>query len=223
MSTPPGAPTAAPAERVRQALQERESTDYVFDFWTALGWTILTFGIYGLYVFYQLVRRSRDHNRRRVELLGAAYEAAWERASAAGRAEELRPRFERVAADLEPLHRMTGDFRDPAVWLVLELVGGWIVWVLAFILLDQDLVKHERQERAVEQGLTALFAELGGSLPAPVPAAKRPHSYVGRIVASVFTFGLYAFWWTNDLMREGNANFAADRAWEDAVALAVGA
>ena len=36
-------------------------------YWTALGWTVLTLGIYSFYVFYQLVRRMRDHNARRVE------------------------------------------------------------------------------------------------------------------------------------------------------------
>lgn len=218
---PPTAPAAAPRDRLRQALQQRPDTDYEFNFWTALGWTILTFGIYSLYVFYQLVRRSRDHNRRRVELLGAAYEAAWERASADGRAEELRPQFQQVAADLEPLHRMTSDFRDPVVWLVLDIIGGGIVWLIAFILLDQDLVRHERHERAVEAGLASIYAALGSPLPAPAPATKQPHNYAGRIIASIVTFGLYGFWWTADVMREGNENFAADRPWEDALAQAV--
>ena len=66
-------PDAVPAaERVRLAARRREETDYIFRYWSALGWTILTLGIYGLYVFYQLVRRMRDHNARRLELLDAA-------------------------------------------------------------------------------------------------------------------------------------------------------
>lgn len=60
------------ADRVHAAWQGRADTDYIFDYWTALGWTILTFGIYGFYVFYQLVRRMRDHNACRVELFDAA-------------------------------------------------------------------------------------------------------------------------------------------------------
>ena len=64
-----GAPVASPADRIRYAWQRRSDTDYVFDFWTAFGWTLLTCGIYWFYVMYQLVRRSRDHNARRAELL----------------------------------------------------------------------------------------------------------------------------------------------------------
>ena len=48
----PGPPPMPTADRVHAAWQGRADTDYIFDYWTALGWTILTFGIYGFYVFY---------------------------------------------------------------------------------------------------------------------------------------------------------------------------
>lgn len=216
--TAPSVPVPPTAERLRRAVAERPSTDYVFDFWTAFGWTVLTLGVYSLYVFYQLVRRDRDHNRRRVELLEAAYEDAWQRAVALGRADGMRPRFERIAADLDPLRRMTGDFRDPAVWTLLSVIGGGIVWVVGVIVLDQDLVRHEGRERAVEAGLTDVFGELGVPLPSPQAATKQAHNYVGRIIATVFSLGLYALWWLADVMREGNAHFLDGYPWEDAVA-----
>lgn len=215
MTAPPAAPGMAAEQRLRYAAGQRPDTDYRFDFWTAFGWTVLTLGVYSVYVLYQLVRRSREHNRRRVELLGAAYETAWERAIAAGRADELRPQFERVAADLAPLDRMSQDFRDPVAWLLLDLVGGGIVWLVALVVLDHDLVRHERHERAVEAGLAEIFAQMGNGVPPPMPATKQPHNYAGRIVATVFSFGLYALWWTADVMREGNRNFADDEVWED--------
>lgn len=216
--TAPTVPVPPSAERLRRAVAERPSTDYIFDFWTAFGWTVLTLGVYSFYVFYQLVRRDRDHSRRRVALLEAAYEDAWQRAVALGRADEMRPRFERIAADLEPLRRMTGEFRDPAVWTLLDVIGGGIVWLVGFIVLDQDLVRHETRERAVEAGLTDVYGELAVPLPAPHPAAKQAHNYVGRIVATVFSLGFYALWWLADIMREGNAHFVEGYRWEDAVA-----
>ena len=81
---PGGLPPSA-AERVRLAAQRRAESDYIFSYWSALGWTLLTFGIYGFYVFYQLVRRMRDHNARRLELLDAAVAARWEQAGRQGR------------------------------------------------------------------------------------------------------------------------------------------
>ena len=76
----PGPPSLAPVDHLQIAYQRRAETDYIFDYWTALGWTILTLGIFGLYVFYQLVRRMRDHNARRVELFDATLAFAWEEA-----------------------------------------------------------------------------------------------------------------------------------------------
>lgn len=55
----PGLPQMPASERVRLAAQRRGESEYIFRYWSALGWTIFTFGIY---VFYQLVRRMRDHN-----------------------------------------------------------------------------------------------------------------------------------------------------------------
>src|ERR1017187_5797979 len=52
----PGLPPMPAIDRVQVAWRHRVETDYIFDYWTALGWTVLTLGIYGFYVFYQLVR-----------------------------------------------------------------------------------------------------------------------------------------------------------------------
>src|SRR6266516_7905804 len=96
----PGPPPLSAAERVRSAAQRRSESDYIFHYWTALGWTILTLGIYGFYVFYQLIRRMRDHNARRLELLDAATTVAWEQAARQGLQQELAPSFQRAASHL---------------------------------------------------------------------------------------------------------------------------
>src|SRR5436305_11281596 len=145
----PPVPTASPVERIQRAYAARAESDYIFSFWTAFGWTILTCGIYGYYVLYQLIRRSRDHNRRRLELLDAATAAAWDRAQGNGRGDELRPRFESMGVHLGVLRQMTTDFRDPVIWTIIRLLGT-IVDIILFILLDGDLVKHDAAERAAE-------------------------------------------------------------------------
>ena len=43
----PPVPTASPVERIQQAYAARAQSDYIFSFWTAFGWTLLTCGIYG--------------------------------------------------------------------------------------------------------------------------------------------------------------------------------
>ncbi|HVM09907.1 MAG TPA: hypothetical protein VM345_15675 [Acidimicrobiales bacterium] len=216
MSTPAAA-------RLIAARDARQQSDYIFDFWTALGWTILSCGIYGFYVWYRLVERMREHNRRRLAFLEAANEAAWNRANEQGRAEELRPRFERVGADLQVMRSLSGEFRDPAIWTVLLLIGSTIVMFIIYWLLDADLIKHGAAEADAEQQLSELFSILGmGTVVAPPsPGPKPPHQYAMRIVATLLTCGFYSYWWLADLMREGNDHFRRDWAWEDAVVVAV--
>ena len=218
----PGPPPMTTTDRLQAACQRRVETDYIFDYWTALGWTILTFGIYSFYVFYQLVRRMRDHNERRVELLDAALAWAWEEAVRRGLHVELTPSFQRASAHMEVLRRMTRDFRDPVIWVVLAVVARGIVEFIAFILLDQDLVRHDQADVGVEYELTVIFGRFGTDLPAPDQArVKGQDNYVGRIVATIFSLGIYLFWWYYNQMNVPNLHFQANWAQEDTLITAV--
>jgi hypothetical protein len=220
----PAPPQVPAAERVRLAAHRRDETDYIFNYWSALGWTILTFGIFGFYVFYQLVRRMRDHNARRLELLDAATTVAWEQAGRQSLQQELAPSFERAAGHLAVMRRMTSDFREPVIWLVLAIVARGIVEVVAFVLLDQDLIKHSRAEAGAGHELSVIYGRLGQPLPSPDQGqVKRPDNYVGRILATIFTFGIYMFWWFYNQMEEPNKHFTSNWAQEDHLVSSVSA
>ena len=225
VATGPPSPTAwstPPAsERLRVAWQGRHESDYIFDFVTAVGWTLLTLGTYGLYVFYQLVRRSRDHNQRRWTLLDAATEFAWEQSKAKGLTEELRPNFEQISARTRDLGQLATEFRDPVLWVVLSVVSFGVAQYVGWILLDSDLVKHEAAERAIEDELAAIYSRLGRPIPREVQTPiKGEHNTVGRVIATFASCGLYGLWWLHDLMVEGNAHFERNWQFEDELARA---
>jgi hypothetical protein len=220
MNRPPELPAA---DRVRLATQARGETDYIFNYWTALGWSILTLGIYGFYVFYQLMRRMRDHNARRLELLDAATAVAWEQAGKRGVQQELEPSFQRAEAQLAVMRQMTFEFRDPVIWVLLAIIAG-VAEIVGFVLLDQDLVKHDQAEAGVENELSVIYERFGQQVPAPQQGQlKRPDNYVGRILASIFTLGIYLFWWLYNQMEEPNRHFAMNWTEEDALVQAVAA
>jgi len=204
------------------AYQRRYESDYLFDYATALGWTILTCSVFGYYVVYQLVRRMRDHNRRRLDLLEAGIAFAWEQAQRRPAvADELRPTFEKMAGNLGVLRQMSAEFRDPAVWTLLTWISGGIATIVAFVLLDGDLVRHTAAERAVQADLGRVYARLGHDLGAVDTVVKGRHNYGGRIAATIFSFGIYLFWWYRDVMAEPNRHFTEDWAWEDRLGTAV--
>ena len=146
---------------------------------------------------------------------------AWERATAQGLADELHGNFERVAAHLEGLRRLTREFRDPVVWLVLAIVARGIVEIVAFVLLDGDLVKHDYDEGGAENELAFIFTRLGTPVDHPDPGRlHQPENYVGRILAAIFTCGVYTFFWLYNIMDDGNRHFTTNWAWEDSLAQA---
>ncbi|HXX88855.1 MAG TPA: hypothetical protein VEI83_01370 [Acidimicrobiales bacterium] len=219
--TAPGPPPMPAVDRIHAAWQRRYETDYLFSYWTALGWSVLTLGIFAYYVFYQLVRRMRDHNARRVELFDGALGFAWEEAGRRGLQEELTPSFQRAEAHMVVLRSMQGDFRDPAVWLLLAIVTG-IAQIVAFVLLDMDLVKHDRSEVGVEYELALIYGRFGQAVPAPDQSrVKGQNNYVGRIVATIFTFGIYLFWWYYNQMTDPNRHFEGNWPQEDALVAAI--
>jgi hypothetical protein len=215
-------PPPSPADRVRVAWQQRAESDYRFDFWTAFGWSILTCGIYGFYITYQLVRRSRDHNARRVEMLDAATAFAWQQAEAKGIANELQPNFNRISAELLILRQQATQFRDPVAWTLISLIGAGIVQIVLYILLDGDLVTHDRAEGAIEHELSTIYTRLGAAVPAPDPARlKEKHKYVERVIATILTCGVYAIWWQYNVMTEANVHYDHNWRWEDGLAASV--
>lgn len=220
---PPVAPTPAPEERVRAAYLSRNESDYYFQ---GIGMniflSIITCGIFAFYIFYQLMRRMRDHNKRRLELLEGATEFAWQKANEQGVAEELRPNFERISSHLQVLRGMTTDFREPGIWVVLAVIASGIAQIVGYIFLDGDLIKHDQNEGAVEAELGVIYGRLGQSLPTPDPSrVKGKQNYAGRIVATIFTCGIYHLWWMADEMRDVNQHFEVNWPWEDQLATAV--
>jgi hypothetical protein len=214
-------PTSA-AERVQWAAARRAQSDYVFEGpGLNIFLTLITCGIFGLYLFYQLMRRDQDHLRRRYDLFDAANTYAWEQANAAGLADELRPAFERNAQHLEVMRRQTTEFRDPGIWTLIALLSG-IGYFFGFVFIDQDLDTHDRTEGALEDELTTIYARLGKTLPRPDPSrVKGKQNYPARIIVTIVTCGVYFYWWLYDMQVEGNAHVVGSWPLEDALVLAV--
>jgi hypothetical protein len=122
------------------------------------------------------------------------------------------------------LRRMTGDFREPVIWLLLAIVARGIAEIVGFVLLDQDLIKHGHAEAGAGHELSVIYGRLGQPVPSPDQGqVKQPDNYVGRILAAIFTFGIYMFWWFYNQMDEPNKHFTSNWVQEDALVNAVDA
>ncbi len=128
----------------------------------------------------------------------------------------MTPSFERAAGHLAVLRQMTQDFREPVIWLLLAIVVRGITEIVAFVLLDEDLIKHGRAEAGAGHELSMIYGRLGQQVRSPDQGqVKRADNYVGRVLAAIFSFGIYMFWWFYDQMEEPNKHFASNWAQED--------
>jgi hypothetical protein len=160
-------------------------------------------------------------------MLDAATTFAWDKAQERGLADELRPNFERIAPQIAILSNQTTQFRDPTVWLLIAIGAAFfsasiVVFIVLYVLLDGDLIRHDHAEGAIENELSAIYTRLGAPTSPPDPERlKGPHNYAGRIIATIFTCGIYALWWQYDIMTEGNRHFETNWKWEDELAQSV--
>ena len=53
------------------------------------------------------------------------------------------------------LRNQTTQFRDPTIWALLAIFASGIATIVAFILLDGDLITHDYAEGAIEHGAVA--------------------------------------------------------------------
>ena len=121
------------------------------------------------------------------------------------------------------MRQQATQFRDPIVWTLLSLVGSGIVHIILYILLDGDLVAHDRAEGAIEHELSIIYTRLGAAVPAPDPSRmKEKHNYVGRIVGDhPHVWHLRPVRWQYDVMTETNAHYDHNWALEDGLAASV--
>src|SRR4029079_15826991 len=117
---------------------------------------------------------------------------------------------------------LTTQFRDPIVWVILDVVTSGIARIVAYCLLDGDLVTHDHAEGAIEAELSAIYARLGAPVAPPDPGRlKGRHNYAARVIVTIVTCGIYSLWWLYDVMVEGNRYFEHNWKWEDGLAASV--
>jgi hypothetical protein len=110
-------------------------------------------------------------------------------------------------------------------WLVgrLETRALYGTKVTVIVLLDQDLIKHGQAEADAGHELSVIYGRLGQQVRSPDRGpVKRPDNYLGRVLAAIFTFGIYMFWWFYNQMQEPNRHFASNWAQEDDLVNAAG-
>jgi hypothetical protein len=191
---------------------QRVNTDFITDPGMAILLTIITCGIYGLYIIYKLVQRRDEHFKRMAGVAGAAIEQL--KVKAQGREGLIAPEMQQLDQCRMQMQTMSAE-RGAAIWLLICVftgIGQLILWYL----LMQDYEQHEAVECQFFTLMSSALSKLGlaGEAGQAIPVV--PHrEYVTYLILSIVTCGIYAFYWLYVMIKDFNEHFTAQVPWED--------
>lgn len=190
----------------------RAITDFITDPGTAILLSLVTCGIYGLYIVYKLVQRRDEHFRRMAAVADAAIAALRDKA---------RGREELVSTELAQLEQVRMQMatmaaeRGAAIWLLICLFTGIGSFILYYLLM-QDYVQHDVLEAQFFTLMSVALAKLGLAAEAGQAVPSVPQrDFVTFLVLSIVTCGIYGLYWMYVMIKDFNDHFMAQVPWED--------
>jgi hypothetical protein len=194
-------------------VAERANSDFITDPGMAILLTIITCGIYGLYILYKLVQRRDDHFKRMAGVVDASI--AQLRVKAQGRENEIAPELAQLDQIRVEMATMSAE-RGAAIWLLICIFTSCVGGLILYYLLMQDYVKHDQVEAQFFTVMSSALAKLGlaGQAGQAVPNVPQ-REFITMLLLSIVTCGIYYYYWMYVMIKDFNEHFMAQVSWED--------
>lgn len=199
-------------------MRQRPVTDWQTAFWPAFLLTLITCGIYGIYILYKLMDRRLQHFERMISFRYYLIQVIREQAQAAGRQEELEPEMQQLEGlHLEASNRDRAGEKSPVLWLVLSIVIGFVMYYVYYFLND-DFRAHEANEQMFMFKAGELMQKLGMTEQQVVTNMVVPErNFVTFLILTIITCGIYGIYWWYTLITDVNNHFDNHAWWESQV------
>jgi len=195
-------------------IQERINSDWTTDPGMAVLITIFTCGIYGLYIFYKLMERRDRHLSRVANMVNTSVALLKERAAAEGKTELIAQDL----AQIEMLQRSIFDEsreRGAVLWLVLGIFTGIAIWIGYYFIME-DMAAHDELEAQFFTLMSGALAKAGLAGQTSIAVPNIPErNFAVYLIASIFTCGIFSFYWLYVLVDDGNRHVESQVQWED--------
>lgn len=204
-------------------IQQRVTTDWTTDAGTAILLTIVTCGIYGLYVFYKLFERRDLHFARVANMVNTSVALLNEKAAAAGKAGLIAQEMSQIEMVQREVYEQSRE-RGAVLWLVLAIFTGGIGTIIGYYLLMDDFARHDQLEAQFFTLTSSALAKLGLASQASQAVPVIPErNFVTFLLLSIVTCGIYGLYWFYVLIQDGNNQFESQVQWEDFIYTALAA
>lgn len=201
---------------IEWTMRQRPMTDWQTSFWSALLLTIITCGIYGIYILYRLLDRRQQHFERMVSFRYYMIQWLRERAQSTGKMELV----ERDISQLEGLHlaatnRDRSGEKSPVLWLVLYIVAN-VVGFYIFYFLNDDFRAHQANEYYFMLRASEIMRKLGITQQDVITGIMVPErNFITFLILTLITCGIYGIYWWYTLITDPNRHFDNHEAWEN--------
>ena len=203
-------------------IQQRVTTDWTTDPGTAVLLSVVTCGIYGLYIFYKLMERRDLHFARVANMVNSSMPLLKEKAAAAGKAELISQELAALEMVQRDIYEQSRE-RGAVLWLVLGIVTG-IATLIGYYFIMDDFSRHDQLEAQYFTLMSGALTKLGLSSQASQAAPSMPErEFVTFLLLSIVTCGIYAFYWIYVMVMDGNTHVEAQVQWEDYIYSALAA
>jgi Domain of unknown function (DUF4234) len=203
-------------------VAERANTDFITDPGKAVILSIITCGIYGLYIVYKLVQRRDQHFRRMADVVEDSFQLLKEKAE--GREDLIADELNQLDQIRMRMRTMSAE-QGAAIWLLICISTSWVFggflfvsigdYILYYVLM-KDYSEHDAIEARFFTLMSSSFARLG--LAAEPGEAQRnvpERDYTKFLIWSIVTCGIYGLYWMYVMIKDFNEHFMMQVPWED--------
>jgi Domain of unknown function (DUF4234) len=195
-------------------IQQRVTTDWTTDPGMAVLLTLVTCGIYGLFIFYKLLDRRDQHLARMANMVNTSVALMSEKAAAAGKTELISQEMAQIQMIQREMYDQSRE-RGAALWLVIGILTGVGIWIGYYFVME-DVARHDQLEAQFFTLMSSALAKLGLSAQASQAAPNIPErNFVAYLLLSIVTCGIFSFYWLYVLVDDGNRHVEAQVQWED--------
>ncbi|MDY6795326.1 MAG: DUF4234 domain-containing protein [Actinomycetota bacterium] len=205
--------TAQQGNQLEYYVAERANTDWIADPGMAILLSIITCGIYGLYIVYKLVQRRDEHFKRMSGVADAAI--AQLRVKAQGREDVISAELSQLEQVRMQMATMAQE-RGAAIWLLIAIFVFWVGQFILYYVLMQDYIQHDAVEAQFFTLMSSALAKLGLAEQAAQAAPSVPQrEFATFLILTIVTCGIYGFYWMYVMIKDFNDHFMAQVSWED--------
>lgn len=195
-------------------IQQRVTSDWTTDPGMAVLLTLVTCGIYGLFIFYKLMERRDQHLARMANMVNTSVALLNESAARRGTSELIAQELAQIEMIQREMYDQSRE-RGAALWLVIGILTGIGIWIGYYFIMD-DMARHDQLEAQFFTLMSSALAKLGLSAQGSQAAPNIPdRNFVAYLLLSLVTCGIFAFYWIYVLVEDGNRHVEAQVQWED--------